>query len=188
MGTTLPTLEHDDRNADDAVLAAYVNTTMVVLERLREMRPFLGDDRLEMMNAVIGELAAVWRMKPGFFRNEQHFISCGIRTARLRAIDLARKRVLDRKHMVGEGQIDFLSLTTGSSEDELLAKIDLEPALARLPPRCREVLGLAMEEQTNGEIAEQLGISLSAVKQQKTLARKRLSGWLDRRTRRTEKP
>lgn len=54
----------------------------------------------------------------------------------------------------------------------------IENAINRLPKRCAQIIRLSIEDYTNSEIAEELGITMNTVKAQKKIAYKRLRGFL----------
>jgi RNA polymerase sigma factor (sigma-70 family) len=55
----------------------------------------------------------------------------------------------------------------------------LEAGLAKLPPRCREVMSLRkLEGASTREVARRLGISVAAVEQQTTLGMRALVDWM----------
>jgi RNA polymerase sigma-70 factor (ECF subfamily) len=64
-------------------------------------------------------------------------------------------------------------------EDELLALLELQEMIARLPARCRLIFRMSREhEMTYREIADSLGISIKTVETQMGRALKALRDWL----------
>ncbi len=139
----------------------------------------LTADRLRAEEAVQDVFVRLWQ-RLGSFRGESAFSSwlhrLAINTV-LQTMRSARRREA-RVTTSDDAELDEVpTIRTLAVED----RIDLEDAIARLPPQVRMVVVLHdIEGFTHEEIAAMTGVPPGTIRSQLSRARKTLLQWLDR--------
>lgn len=172
---------------DDVVLAARGDTAAFErvyhthLSRVHNLaRRMAGTDAADELTQDV--FVRVWQ-KLATFRGESSFgtwlhrLAVNVIVERFRTLGTARNRFLDD----GEAVLDRLPGAAGQSRHDI--GIDLEHAVARLPPGARAVFVLHdVEGYKHEEIGSLLGVSIGTSKSQLHRARMTLRGHLGKRS------
>lgn len=170
---------------DDVVLAAQGDTA--AFERVYRAhssrvhnlaRRMAGSDAADELTQDV--FVRVWQ-KLGSFRGESSFgtwlhrLAVNVIVERFRTLGATRNRFLDD----GEAVLERMAGAAGQTRHDL--GIDLEQAVAQLPPGARAVFVLHdVEGYRHEEIGEMLGVSVGTSKSQLHRARMTLRGYLGR--------
>lgn len=171
---------------DDLVLAAQGDTAAFErvyrthLSRVHNLaRRMAGSDAADELTQDV--FVRVWQ-KLSTFRGESSFgtwlhrLAVNVIVERFRTLGVARNRFLDD----GESVLERLPGASGQSRHDI--GLDLEHAVAKLPPGARTVFVLHdVEGYRHEEIGEILGVSIGTSKSQLHRARMTLRGHLGKR-------